>query len=456
MPPHPRFLSQEDCQALAKRVADFALGGGETGIMLVSNWMGTLRWAQNQVSNSSEVRTNLAFVNRMIRGATAGAFVNQIDDAALTAAVRRAERELQLKQEQPESARKHEYTVEPYLQPKIWSDATYNLSAADRVKTARALTHSAVAAGVMSAGNIEVAAIGQAAIDSTGRSLYYPYTQAQCTITVRDEQAGGSGWAGVDHNDWRRIDGHKLAEIALDKCLRSRHPVPMEPGRYITILEPQAVCDFIAPMLDRVMDRGMAEGVPGMGPFSRHSGTSRIGERVMDERITISADPMDPDLGFPPFAPFSFTEVYHPVTWVEQGVLKQLAYSREYAIRNLGLNTGLPNSGAFRMSGGDTSLEEMIATTRRGVLVTRFSNVELLDIQSLMQTGYTRDGVWLIENGKISKPLKNFRFRESPLFAFNNLEQLGPAQRVFRPQAPAITPYAKVRDFSFTALVNVV
>ena len=429
---------------------------GKRRIMLVSNWTGTLRWVQNQVSNSSEVRTNMVFVNRTIRGASAGAFVNQIDDAALTAAVRRAERELKLRQENPEASIQQDHFAEPYLQPKIWSDATYNLSAADRVKAARTLTRSAVAAGVMSAGDIEVSANGQAAIGLAGHNLYYPYTLAQCTITVRDEQASGSGWAGVDFNDWRRIDGPKLAEIALDKCLRSRNPVAAEPGRYTVILEPQAVCDLVAPIIDRVLDRGMAEGVPGLGPFSRHTGTSRIGERVLDERITIGADPMDPDLGFPPFAAFSLTEIYHPVTWIQDGVLKQLAYSREYAIQNLGLNTGLPSSGAFHMKGGDASIEEMIATTSHGVLVTRFSNIELVDIESMMLTGYTRDGLWLIDNGKIGKPLKNFRFRESPLYAFNNLEQLGPAQRVFRPQAPAIAPSAKIRDFSFTGLANVV
>jgi predicted Zn-dependent protease len=200
----------------------------------------------------------------------------------------------------------------------------------------------------------------------------------------------------------------------------------------------------------------MAEGPPGIGPFARRSGESRIGEKIFDERITISADPMDPDLGFPPFAPFSFTEIYHPVTWFERGVLNALAYSRDYAIRKLGRNTGLPNSGAFRISGGDMSIDRMIATTQRGLLVTRFSNVELVDINSMMLTGYTRDGVWLIQDGKISRALKNLRFQESPLFVFNNLAELGPSQRVFHPESPAVVPPAKVRDFNFTGLVDIV
>jgi predicted Zn-dependent protease len=160
---------------------------------------------------------------------------------------------------------------------------------------------------------------------------------------------------------------------------------------------------------------------------------------------------MDPDLGFVPFGIGGF-EVYNPVVWFERGVLKELAYDRRYAIRELGLNRGLLTNGAFRMTGGTISIDEMIQTTSRGLLVTRFSGVEVIDGKSVLCTGYTRDGLWLVENGKISKAVKNFRFTESPLFVFNQVEQLGVPQRVLHPAAPVVVPPAKVRDFSFTAL----
>jgi predicted Zn-dependent protease len=116
------------------------------------------------------------------------------------------------------------------------------------------------------------------------------------------------------------------------------------------------------------------------------------------------------------------------------------------------------------MSGGDTSIEEMIRTTKRGLLVTRFSNRRVLDPTSLLSSGLTRDGLWLIENGKISKSVKNFRFTESPLFVLNSIEQLGVPVPVFRPVrnphdaglAPAIVPPLKVRDFSFTSMIDAV
>jgi predicted Zn-dependent protease len=193
---------------------------------------------------------------------------------------------------------------------------------------------------------------------------------------------------------------------------------------------------------------------------------SKLGERVMDARITISADPMDPEMGFPPGAEESFyNQVYHPVTWIERGILKALAYRRDEAIANLNQSLSILSSGAFRMSGGPTTIAEMIATTARGLLVTRFHGIRLVDERSQLYTGYTRDGVWLIEQGKISKPVKNLKFTESVLWACNNVEQLGPPQRVFQPgknlttgaiPTPTIVPPMKVRDFSFTGLSDAI
>jgi hypothetical protein len=205
-------------------------------------------------------------------------------------------------------------------------------------------------------------------------------------------------------------------------------------------------------ILDAPLDRAAAEG--GIGPFAGANGSSKIGERVLDPRLTMSADPMDPDLGFPPFDRGG--NVYHPVNWIENGVLKELAYYRPYGIRELGINRGLPNSRAYRLSGGTTSIEEMIASTKRGLLVTRFYGITVLDHKSLLCSGYTRDGLWLVENGKITKAVKNFRITESPLFIFNNVEALGVPVRAFRPSEPAVVPPALVRDFSFTSLSEAV
>jgi predicted Zn-dependent protease len=453
--PAGRFLSREECLTLAKKVTGFAVGGGHTNTYIESSWTGNVRWARNQISTCGDVRNNEIGVARVIRGASNVVVTNQIDPTSLEGAVRKAERLLLQSPEHPEAELYAPY-MEPFQEPKLWFDRTYQLQAEERAAAMRTLVKPAQDAGMLSAGYIQVSAYGRATMDGREQTLYYPFTQAQYSVTVRDPKGMGSGWAGVDWNDWGRIDAEQLSAIALDKCLRSRNPVAVEPGRYTVVLEPQATCGLVAPMLSaQAMDRKAAENWPPPTPYSAHEREySKIGEQLLDERITITADPMDPDLGFPPYSMWG--EVYHPATWFENGVLTNLAYDRSYAIGQLGKNAGLPMNGAFKMSGGTTSVEEMIATTKRGVLVTRFSNIEMVDFESLLLTGVTRDGLWLIENGKVSKPIKNFRFTESPLFALNNLLQLGPPQRVFRPGQPTVVPPLKVQDFSFTSMADAI
>jgi predicted Zn-dependent protease len=226
--------------------------------------------------------------------------------------------------------------------------------------------------------------------------------------------------------------------------------VAVEPGRWMTILEPQAVAQLMAQVISYSMYRPEAEQ---QGVFNLESGQSKIGLPVFDRRITIASDPMDPEAGFPPFDINGVP--YQKVNWVEEGVLKELFYDRRYALRTMGKPHPLLNSQAFRVSGGTATLESMIASTQRGLIVTRFHDIEIVDRGTLLCSGTTRDGVWVIERGKITKPAKNFRFTESPMFAFNNVEELGAPVRVLAP-FPTVVPPMKIRDFSFTSMADAV
>lgn len=477
----PRFLSEADCHDITSRLARFANGGGYTVVKLVSTWTGNVRWARNRITVAGEVRDNVIEVVRNLNGAEGQVVLNDTTDAALVAAVRQAERIAQLGPELPNSDLVTRLPLEPRETPSLFSNATYQLDARHRTETGIALARAAANAGMLSAGYIEVMARSLAVLDTLGRAMYFPYTQAQYSVTVRDPKGTGSGWAGADHYDWSKIDAEHLTAVALDKCLKSQSPVRVEPGRYTTILEPQAVGDFVGCLLgppDLMSNPvgftdNLYSGGFGKGPFNKSTtppGMTLLGERVVDERITISADPMDAELGFPPFSleyapsPDRFVlSVYHKTTWIERGVLTALAYDRDQAIAQ-GRSLGRPNSGAFRMTGGNTSVEEMIATTTRGILVTRFDQLERLDYTSQLYRGYTRDGLWLIEHGKISKSIKNLVFTESILFALNNVEQMGVPQRVFHagipdpfwPPQPRFVPALKIRDFSFTSLTDAV
>jgi len=454
--PDGRSLSRAASQSLAERIFALMTGGGTSTVGIESRWRNNVRWARNDIATGGDTEQTTIELTRVIRGASGNASTNATADDALRACVGRAESLLMLGDESPDDYPDPLPTVHPHTEPTLWFGDT----AAMRDMTLSAVADASITPAhtvqLWAAGYADAAANSRAVFNTQGLTRYYAYTTAQCSITVRDPHGHGSGWAGVDWNDWSRVQPERLAQIALEKCIRSRNPVAIEPGRYTAILEPQAVCDLVAPLVERALRRGDAESESGPFADPRRGGYSRIGQRVIDPRLTLSADPMDPECGIVPFNVNG--EPYQAVKWIDQGVLRELWYDREYGLRQLGKDFALPNSEAFRLSSATrtNTIDEMIANTTRGILVTRFNNVDLLDFNSMLATGNTRDGIWLIEHGKIVKPVKNFRFTESPMFILNNVEMVGAPQRVFRPLAPAVVPALMVRDFSFTGVVDAV
>ena len=471
-----RILSSAECEAILERAHAFAQGGGDTAVSIHSWWQGELRWARNRVSLASDRREINVRVWRTVRnGFKSFIDTNQLDDASLEAAVRGAERISRFRAMMGRGLGFYPPMPEyKSAQPVIWSDATYNLTTEARGEVVRSLIEPAEAQGMLSAGYLEVRAGTLAELGTEFRELgpskpfwqrpHVRWSQAQCSMTVRDPKGTGSGWAGLSSYDWTRIDAPALAERALQKCLASRNPVALEPGRYTVILDPQAVADLMEPLVETFTRERPEAGSPRGPWYLGHDAVldlwrTKLGLKVADERITMSHDPADPDLGIV----MHQTEWPGPVTWIDRGVLTNLGHELRTDMRELEGRHNLRPPTGYRMSGGDTSVEEMIRTTRRGLLVTRFSNIRGLGGVSVLSTGLTRDGLWLIENGKITKAVKNFRFTESPLFMLNSIEQLGVPVSVFQPTkraggqlTPAIVPPLKLRDFSFTSAIDAI
>lgn len=449
-----RFLLRDDAEAIGRKIKSFARGGGQVTVAIENSWSANVRWSRNRIISSGDTRETLVQIGRSIRGAGAVTLSNEIDDQSLREAVRRTEALARLNPEGNEF-RLPDLPPEEHLEPDLWSDTTYNLSPEEQADIAARAISKARKEKVLAAGFVKVGAYGQVHISHTGKLLYYPHTLAQLSLTVRDAANSASGWAGTDHTRWEKIDHDQLIETAVEKCLASKNSRRLEPGRYTVVLEPQAVADFFNPLFNStVMDRRMAEMRNSRTPFSRGDGNSKIGEKVFDERITITSDPTDPDLGYPPFDRSG--NGYYPAVWVKNGVLVNLAYDRYYAIQHLGSNSGLMNPGSYKMHGTNASIQELISGTRRGLLITRFSNVVITDSVSMMMTGYTRDGIWLISQGRIEHPIRNFRFTESPIIALNNVEMVGAEARVFNQYAPVVAPSLRIRDFSMVAITNAI
>jgi predicted Zn-dependent protease len=279
------------------------------------------------------------------------------------------------------------------------------------------------------------------------------------TATVRSPDGTGSGWACSDGSTFTDIDAKQVAATAVEKARTSRNPVAIEPGRYTTILEPTAVGNLVQLIAGAMQARSADEG---RSFFSKQGGGNKIGMKVVDERVTLITDPEDA-----PSVTGGFDGSGLPlekVTWIENGVVKTLNYDRFWADKQKVPPTrvgGGFGARSLRMLGGTTSIADMIKSTERGVLVTRFWYIRAVDPRTILYTGLTRDGTFLIENGKISHPIKNFRFNESPIFFLNNLQAMGPTIRINASEnlgagGAVYMPPIKVRDFTFSSLSDAV
>jgi predicted Zn-dependent protease len=452
----PRYLTRETCDAIWHGAFDAARGGGSTEVSVLAEWAGYVRWARNRPQMNGEANTVWVAISRRINGRRGLWRTDRIDPESIVACVRAAETAAAYNSGYPDDEfpllGRQSYDA---ASPALWSDAMYALDAGTRSAVAEAPTAAAHAAGLVSAGYLEIAVQTNALFNSAGLTAYGAATEASYSTTVRTPDGTGSGWAGRTCNDWTGLDVAAVSARALQKCAASANPVAIEPGRYTVILEPQAVAQLLDPLMQSQSYRLRREHAEsGSGPFAATRDESRIGQPVLDARISITSDPADPDMPGFPFAVEDEVagEPLRATPWVNDGVLTALTYNRRYAVRRLRIGTALPWQ-PYRVHGGTTTMEQMIETTKRGLLVTRFNSVDGVG-QHTLCSGTTRDGLWLIENGTITKAVKNLRFTESILFAFNNVDALGPSVRVHN--NPAIVPPMKIRDFSFTSLSDAI
>jgi predicted Zn-dependent protease len=333
-----------------------------------------------------------------------------------------------------------------------WDDETVNLSAESCAKAALTALGPARAKGnIQAAGFLQVDAGVSAIGNSAGMFLYHRGTKSNYTLTVRTADGTGSGWAGAEEPKFAAIDFAGIGAQAIEKAELSRNPVAIEPGRYTVILEPQAVGDLVSLVAFYADARAADEG---RSPFVKQGGGNKIGEKIADARVSLYSDPYDPKILGDPFDGEGF-----PLTrrnWIDKGVLTEMQYGRFWAKKQNKQPTGGANN--IVLAGGSTSRDAMIAGTQRGILVSRLWYLREVDPRTLLYTGLTRDGTFLIENGKITKAIKNMRFNESPLFMLNNIEALGPQSRVAGIEAliPCVMPLLKAKDFNFTSLSDAV
>lgn len=443
------ILSREEAQAIiAKAIALSKADGCE--VELNSNYTGNVRFAANQMSTSGAQTDAQLAVQSSFGPKHAVVTTNDLSDESIRRAVGQSERVARLAPDDPEAM--PALGPQQYTPVQSYYERTAALTPEDRAQAALvALKLTRAAGDLMAAGYLEAGMSSAALGNKAGLFAYHRRTSSNYTLTVRTADGTGSGWAAADHPDWAQLDIPVIAERATTKARLSRNPVAIEPGRYTVVLEPQAVGDLVQLVGNYA---GAREADEGRSPFVKQGGGNKIGQKIADERVTLFSDPADPQLLAQPWDGDGLP--LGRQVWIDHGVLKQLYYSRFWAKKQGQTATGAPSS--LKMTGGTETLDDLIKSTERGVLVTRLWYLREVDPRTILYTGLTRDGTFLIENGKLTKALRNFRFNESPLFMLNNIEAIGRAERLAGTEqgGDVVMPSLKVRDFNFTSLSEAV
>ncbi len=444
-------LSRDEAQALCARVLSYATAD-DTRVNVDSGWRGYTRVATNRItsaggSDNISVRVTSVFGKRVASVST-----NRIDDASLADAVRKSEQLARLAPEDPEYM--PELGPQEYSRVEGYYDTTGDLTTAARAEAAALAIEAARKEGFIAAGFMDVAAGSEAIANSRGLFAYHADTGVASTMTVRTPSGDSSGWAGGEASEWDSIDSAAIALRATTKCADWRNKTTLEPGKYTAILEPTATGMLLSRLRGDLDARSADEG---RSYFSNPDGTNKIGEKLFHELVTIRSDP-----GASGSETASFTGAGEPVqaqTWIENGVLRNLSYSRYWGEKSG--KTSLPGPSNLIMQGSGASLDDLIGSTERGVLITRFWYIRGLNPRTLSYTGLTRDGTFLIENGKIARPVTNFRFNQSIAEMLQNIEMLGTATRVCASEnssvaAPIVVPAMKVRDFNLASVSDAI
>ena len=304
--------------------------------------------------------------------------------------------------------------------------------------------------GVIGSGYIPKVYQTTCTANSKGLFAYYQYAEAGFILTCRMPDGSGSGWAGITGiKDVSMIDAEALTEVAADKALKSRKPRALEPGRYTVILEPRANARFLS-LMTGIFNARTAEGPVGnyfSGKRARHDQDRR---EAVQRSFTLKSDIGNPILRQTPIGTDGMAA--RPVTWVEKGVLKNLSYDRAWAQAAEEGPTAVTTNMSLVMEGTDLTVEQMIKTTKRGLLVTFFWYIRPVDQPTLLNTGMTRDGLFLIENGEIAGPVQNFRWNMSPLVGYNNITLVGKPVPMHTGESydgggTALVPPVRIEDF---------
>jgi PmbA protein len=446
------LLSERELRAIIESVLRLAKStvADETEVHVEEVADALTRFANNAIHQNVAEHGVTVSVRTVVDGRTARATTNRIDDDSLRVAI---EASLSLAHSQPRDPRLLSLPgKQRYRAVNRFVKKTAALTPEDRARAVRRACDLAVKSGQNAAGIFASGQTQSAIGNSRGLFATYRETHAEFSITMQEESA--ASWAKANSADVGQFDPQKLAERASDKAHHAINAKELAPGRYTVILEPAAVLDLVGFLFYDFSATALAD--------KRSCLNDRMGKPLFGKNITITDDVYHQlQLG----SPFDGEGVpRQKVLLVDRGIPKNLVYARSTAKAARKAPTGhgfaLPNEyGEAPMnlvfSGGSSSLDEMIGSTDRGLLVTRLWYIREVDPYEKIMTGMTRDGLFLVEKGKVTSAVRNFRFNQSILEMLRNVELLGPAVRATGEEAfEMVVPAMKVKHFHFSEVTK--
>ncbi len=420
------MLGPNKLSEIANQIFTFSKAD-QTEVILTTTDSALTRFANNHI-HQNVAESNVQVRIRVVYGKRVGvASSNDLTPESLKRTVETARAIAQRQREDPE------FQSLPAPQPiqhvEAYVDATANYTPEQRAQVVNVLCKKAKEKGVVAAGAFTTSAFEIAIANSLGVFAYHPATYADINTVMMTDTS--SGYASFTHQDARQVNVEALANQAVDKALRGRHPIRLEPGEYTVLLEEAAVTDMLD-FLNYVAFSALA--VQEDRSFMK----GKLGQKVMDERVTIFDDGLASDMIA---LPFDYEGVPRQrVTFIENGIARGVIYDTATAQRDGVASTGhslpAPNTmGPFAlhmaMVPGNQSKNEMLQSIERGVLVTRFWYTRVVHPMKVLITGMTRDGTFLIEKGEIKQPIKNLRFTTSYLDALNHVRAIGNTTQLF-------------------------
>jgi predicted Zn-dependent protease len=445
------LISEAEAKSVCEKLLSY-IKVGDAEARVSSEDYSNVRFAANDFTTNGHTDEVSASITVWIDKKRGSASASSLDEASLQDAANQAE----------ELARISPVDVEymPTLGPQTYRasggyvEATANVSLSDRAKAIDEVIRTCEKQGVVGAGFHQASGSAQAFATKNGNFYYRKSSLASLSVTARTPDGSSSGYFLRNHFDIRKLDTARIGQEAIRKAIDGRNPKVMESGIYPVILEPQATGDLVRLFFDaRSADEGRS-------PYSAPGGKTKLGEQIFDERVNLYSDPWHPEL--PASTAASDGIPAEKIYFVRKGVLENLRYSRYWASRRDKQPTPGPVNSILESAAAPVSVEEMIRSTPRGLLLSRFWYIRMVDPRTALFTGLTRDGVWYIENGKVQHPVSNFRFNQSllELLAPGNVEMIGASERISGSEAQgrdaALFPALKVKAFHFTSLSQAV